>query len=172
MTLHTRRGGIFLSVGNGLSAIQERFVTGVETLLREQERFALTLGRNAHTDGDPLAVVREMIGGSSGVLVVAFARLRIDTATEYPDTPRAVAIAPRQTCTVWNQLEAAMAFQAAKPLLVLAEEGLHREGILDPTASATPVVWFTPRHDREAVPPPAADALRHWIQSLPPASDQ
>ena len=71
------------------------------------------------------------------------------------------------TCTVWNQLEAAMAFQAGKPLLVLADERLHREGILDPTASATPVVWFSMDAEGVVSLGPLADAMLSWLRTLP-----
>lgn len=161
------KNGVFISVGNGLSASQEQLVAVIEALLRDHQRPGLTLGRNAHSDGDPLTAVRALIMDAAGVLVVAFARLRIDAGIEYPNTPHAAQIAPRQTCTVWNQLEAAMAFQAGKPLLVLADKRLHREGILDPTASATPVVWFS--LDVESGVPLGSleDAILSWLRTLP-----
>lgn len=162
-----RHNGIFISVGNGLSASQEQLVAAIEALLRDHGRRGLTLGRNAHTNGDPLAAVRAMIAGAAGVLVVAFARLRIDAGIEHPDTPHAAQITPRQTCTVWNQLEAAMAFQAGKPLLVLADERLHREGILDPTASATPVVWFNADAEGGVSLGSLSDAILSWLRGLP-----
>lgn len=156
-----------MSVGNGLSASQERAVAGIETLLRKHERPGLTLGRNAHADGEPLVAVRAMIASAAGVLIVAFARLRIDAGTEYPSTPHAIQIGSRQTCTVWNQLEAAMAFQAGKPLLVLADERLHREGILDPTASATRVIWFSVGEEGGVSLGPLEDAILAWLRCLP-----
>jgi hypothetical protein len=62
----------------------------------------------------------------SGAAVIAFERTRIESGTE-----EAAEISNQALPTVWNQIEATMAYSLGKPLLVIGEEGLRSEGLLE-----------------------------------------
>lgn len=156
---------IFISVGSGLAPGQERFVAAVEAALRRHGWGAVTLGRNLHSDG-ALDAIHTLVRDTSGTLVIAFARLRITAAIERPASAGATSIPPRELPTVWNQIEAAMAYQAGKPLLLL-EAGLHPEGLLDPAIH--PGVVFAAPGAEGALPTSVRDALDRWIATLDPA---
>jgi hypothetical protein len=123
---------IFVSVGYQLSMPQRAFVNHVDELIIHAGFAPVTIGRTTTALERPLEMIRDVIEMSSGTIVIAFARLEIGAATEYPGTDFARALAPRRLPTVWNEIEAAMTVQAQHPLLVLCERGLHYEGIIDP----------------------------------------
>jgi hypothetical protein len=122
---------IFLSVGHGLSDAQERFVSSIRAVVEEQGAGLATLGRPIELAENPLLTVRDLLTNTSGTLVIAFARLRIHSAVEYPDSDHEMRVAGWNLATAWNQVEAAMSFQARRPVLILHQEGLHQEGIID-----------------------------------------
>jgi hypothetical protein len=155
---------IFISVGSGLAAHQERLVHEIERWLAIQGYACITLGRNALTNEGPLGIVRELVTSTLGTVVIAFGRLRISDGIEFPEAPHASQIAPRTVCTVWNHMEAAMSFQAGRPLLILAEAGVFREGMLDP--AVFPAVSFTLDQPIPPLPPAVQAALEAWLVDL------
>ncbi|HEV2237632.1 MAG TPA: hypothetical protein VGR57_13305 [Ktedonobacterales bacterium] len=153
---------VFISVGSGLAPGQEHFVAAIEATLRRHGLGAATLGRNLHSDG-ALDALHTLVRETIGTLVIAFARLRVVSAIERPDTV-AAPVSARDLPTVWNQIEAAMAYQARKPLLLLLEAGLHPEGLLDPAIH--PCVTFAAPGVASALPASLASALDQWIATL------
>jgi hypothetical protein len=120
-----------------------------------------------------LLSVHDLIGGTSATLVIAFGRLRIRSAIEYPDSDHELPVADWRLTTVWNQVEAAMSFQAHHPLLMLCEEGLHGEGILQPDICARlndpwAIQQLTFSHDCLSVGPPKAltRSVARWTSDL------
>jgi hypothetical protein len=117
---------VFLSVGRASTDAQERFIEGVERCLLDQDLHPRTLGRNEWSSVQPLQAVRERMEQCSGAAVVAFERTRIGSGTEDERD-----ISDEVLPTVWNQIEATMAYSLGKPLLVIGEEGLRSEGLLE-----------------------------------------
>ena len=62
--------------------------------------------------------------------MIAFERYRIIDGVEKPDSPEQIRIRSQIEPTVWNHLEAAMAYANDLPMLVLVERGVHRQGML------------------------------------------
>jgi hypothetical protein len=154
---------VFISVGHGLSLTQDRFVTSVDALLGARGFEPVTPGRTTGQHADPLAAIRDAIEGSDGTLVIAFKRLAIASATEYPDADQ-VAVPPRVLSTVWNQIEAAMTYQAAHPLLILAEDALHPEGLIDRTL--LPQINFSLTADDGSLPEKVRCGIERWLATL------
>ena len=71
-----------------------------------------------------------MIAKCDGSVVIAFERTRILRALEKPDSTQQKEIEHASHPTVWNQMEAAMAYACDIPLLIFVEKGLTREGML------------------------------------------
>lgn len=159
---------IFISTTYLLSAQQQEFVALLLDELRHYSFETLTVPRTLPDGHGPIAAIRSAIQISQATLVVAFTRLAIVTATEYPETPYAVRVDQRAQCTVWNQIEAAMALQAGHPILVLAQTGLHPEGILSPRNA--PMVSFSLGDEIAGrLTPSLRDALGVWLSSLKPS---
>ncbi len=164
MTFSVPSKSVFISVGNGLTDDQEAFVFAIEALLQAQDIQPMTLGRNVRDNGAPLKAIQTMVSSTLGTLVIAFVRLHIAAAVEHPGSGRPTPVAQRDLPTVWNHIEAAMAYQAEKPLLILTERGLHSEGIIDPLAY--PGVTFVLPSKRGVLPSNLQNTLKQWITSL------
>lgn len=167
MTIVVPPNSIFISVANGLAKNQEDFVNSVESLLVKLDFHPITLGRNTASNVNTLDAVRTIVSGTLGTLVIAFARLQIEVATEFPDSPHSAKATPRRLCTVWNQIEAAMTFQIGHPLLILAEESLYREGLLEP--SVGPVFAFDllqEAHRPQAASVYIEEAVANWASKI------
>jgi hypothetical protein len=67
----------------------------------------------------------------SGAVIVAFQRVSAPSAEDLGRADTERLIEPLRLTTIWNQIEASMAYALGLPLLVLAEDGLRREGLLE-----------------------------------------
>ncbi|MBA3826453.1 MAG: hypothetical protein H0X24_21445 [Ktedonobacterales bacterium] len=151
---------IFVSVGHELTSHQRYFVDAIDTLLQTQGYMPVTIGRTTEAMAHPLAVIHDVMVAARGTIIIAFARLAVQTAVEYPAASFARPITDRTLPTVWNQIEAAMAAQAQLPLLLLCQEELHFEGIIDPQVHA--IVSF-PAPITSELPENICHAMLEWL---------
>ena len=122
---------IFLSTGNGVTAGQEAFIRSVETEIQRLGFEHKTVGRNVWSPKQPLIPIEGTLRDCSGTVVVAFERMYSEDVFERRGTTRQKQLKQVRTTTPWNHIEAGMAYLLGHPLLVLAEEGLHLEGLVD-----------------------------------------
>ncbi len=90
----------------------------------------LTVGRGSQSAKQPIVYARELMKKADGAIVIAFTRTIVEKAVEKPGGAKPVQITNVRYPTIWNQLEAAMAFGLDKPLLMILEEGLNQEAML------------------------------------------
>jgi hypothetical protein len=121
---------VFLSVGRTATDKQEVFVRGVEALLREYDFVPHNLGRSDYSAKQPLQAIEELMDRCSGCVIVAFERLYVENGTDRRGSPDARQVADQGVTTVWNQIEAAMAYVKGHPLLVIVEKGVVQQGLL------------------------------------------
>ena len=121
---------VFLSIGSTFTKQQEEFVCAFEAFLVQNGCERLTVGRGMYYAKQPVVSARELMHSADGVVVIAFTRYIVKQAIEKPGGKDATEIKDRIYPTVWNQLEAAMAFGLSLPLLVIIENGLHQEAML------------------------------------------
>lgn len=79
---------------------------------------------------NPLRGLRKAMADCSGAIVVAYARYEFPSGVEI----RAQGAQPLNEIsfpTVWNQIEAAMAYEKGLPLLVIAQAGLRADAIFE-----------------------------------------
>ncbi|WP_164116420.1 hypothetical protein [Sphingorhabdus sp. Alg239-R122] len=122
---------VFVSVGTGLSAKQEEFVSLVEARLRAAGLNPHTIGRNTFSTEAPLKAVSEVMDKCAGAVVLALERYHFPNGVERPDSDREKELKAISFPTAWNQIEAAMAYSRKLPLLVLVDEKLKCEGLLE-----------------------------------------
>jgi hypothetical protein len=65
-----------------------------------------------------------------GTVVIALERTYYPSGFDKPGGPNQSAISEVRLPTIWNQIEAAMAFSRGHPLMVIMEKGLKSEGLL------------------------------------------
>jgi hypothetical protein len=122
---------IFLSVGRTSTQAHEGFVSEIETYLKINGLNSRAIGRNEFSVQQPLKHVMELMNECSGTVVIAFERIHIEKGTNQRNSDKVELIKDENLPTVWNQIEAAMAYTLGHPLLVIAESGLRKEGLLE-----------------------------------------
>ncbi len=121
---------VFLSVGATYSDDQERFVQAFEKFLSQNGCERLTVGRGSYSAKQPIMQTRDLMETAEAVVVIAFTRLLVVKAVDKPGSKDQKEITNTKYPTIWNQLEASMAFGLKLPLLVILEEGLYQEAML------------------------------------------
>lgn len=122
---------IFLSVGATFGNRQEKFVKAFENYVTVNECEHFTVGRGGfYPSEQPVVAARNLMQTVDGVVVIAFTRQIIKKGFSDPTEKKESEISNRKLPTIWNQLEAAMAFGLKLPLLVIIERGLHQEAML------------------------------------------
>ncbi|MBZ5660434.1 MAG: hypothetical protein LAO08_08515 [Acidobacteriia bacterium] len=121
---------VFLSVGATYSEEQEHFVRGFEGFLIQSGCERLTVGRGMYGAKQPIQQTRELMETADAVVVLGFTRILVNNAVEKPGSKDQKEITNTKYPTIWNQLEASMAYALKLPLLIILEEGLHQEAML------------------------------------------
>jgi hypothetical protein len=121
---------IFLSCGTPDTQAQEDFRKAVKNHLKSCNCDPHTVGENVFTSRQPIQAARDLIGSCDGVVVIAFERTRIVKGLDKPATALPGKISNEAHPTVWNHMEAAMAYAQNVPILTLVQRGLKRQGML------------------------------------------
>lgn len=123
---------VYVSVGRTQNEEQENFVQDVERHLTTQGLNPRTLGRNQWSSEQPLKAVRKIMATCSGTVIVAYERIFAEEAWDRrQSTSDKSHLEKLKLTTVWNQIEAALAYGMDQPLLVIVEEGIREEGLLE-----------------------------------------
>jgi hypothetical protein len=156
---------IFLSVGSGLSNSQERFYGELRDTLRSRGLNPRTLGRTDYLpDNEPLDGISQVLDECHGVIVLALERSHIQVLVDRPGTTRERTYRDVRLPTVWNQIEATMAYAKRLPLLVIVDERLRSEGLLEERYD-----WLVLRVSLESkafASPHVNGVLTQWIAGL------
>lgn len=122
---------IFISVGSAYTDTQKKFVDAVIQWLQQEGISPQMLGRTVYPAKQPLKVIKDTMKQCDGTLVIAFERIFVSDGQEKRGGAGETLLQSQIIPTVWNQIETAMAYGLKLPILVLAEEGARREGLLD-----------------------------------------
>jgi hypothetical protein len=123
---------VFVSVGRPSTPEQETFILEVERCLLEDHNLRpRTLGRNEWSSEQPLRAIKKRMQSCSGAAIVAFERVFASEAEDKGRAETEQQLRPLMLTTIWNQIEASMAYTLGLPILVLAEKGLRDEGLLE-----------------------------------------
>ena len=122
---------VFLSVGRTSTPEQEKFVEEVQAFLQAQGLNPRTVGRTDFTTDKPLKIILDIMRICRGTVVIAFERIHVTEGIELPGGNQAAALENISLPTVWNQIEAGMAYALGHPLLAIAESRLRDEGFLE-----------------------------------------
>lgn len=122
---------VFVSVGATATEQQEAFVRAIEDRLRSEGLVPHTVGRNTFQSDAPLKTVTGLLDKCSGTVVIALERAYFASGVDKRGGPKEAPLTDVRLPTPWNQIEAAMAYSRAHPLLVIVESGLKSEGLLE-----------------------------------------
>jgi hypothetical protein len=140
---------VYISVGSAASSIQTQ---AAETIFRSLEITGLAprqMEKNEWSAEQPLRGIKRVIDQCHGIVVIAFQRYQFPSGTERQKDGSEKQLTDIRITTVWNQIEAAMGYARGLPLLVIAEQGLHEDGLLEGRYDWK-VYWtdFSPEHLR------------------------
>jgi hypothetical protein len=122
---------IFLSVGRTENKQHQQLVETVEQYLKTNELLPQTVGRTYFSSKQPLVAVLELMHECAGSIILAYERTHLIDALDKRGSSQEARLQDLNLPTVWNQIEATMAYTLGHPLLVLVEDGLKYEGLLE-----------------------------------------
>lgn len=153
---------VFVSVGAQYNDEQKAFVAAFDSFLVANGCQKLTV--DDRRSDQPVFAARELMEKADAVIVLAFTRYVVRTAVEKPDCSEEKSLKNIRYPTIWNQLEAAMAFGLHLPLLVIIEDGLHQEAMLkDRLEFRTVVTKMDPALFSSDI---FKDKFRHWMDRV------
>jgi len=122
------RPKIFLSAGRTETPSQEAFVAAVTQCLQDD---GFEVVRALWSSEQPLKPIWRKMRDCAGTAVIAFERLHFEAGSEFRGAPKEKPLQDVSFPTVWNQIEATMAYTLGHPLLVVVQENLRDEGLLE-----------------------------------------
>ncbi len=122
---------VFLSVGRTSNIRQETLVQTIEKFLQANDLIPQTVGRTYFSSKQPLVAIAELMHECAGSIILAYERIHLIKAVEKRGSENETRIEMLNLPTVWNQIEATMAYTLGHPLLVVVEEGMKYEGLLE-----------------------------------------
>lgn len=123
---------VFISVGSTKKPEQEAFIQAVEQFLRDNGLNPRCVGRTDFSSVQPLKFIEQIMSQCSGTVIIALERIHIQNGLEKRGSNAEKLLSNVNISTVWNQIEAGMAYLLGHPLLVIVERGLRTEGLLEP----------------------------------------
>jgi hypothetical protein len=164
---------VFVGVQRLRSPSQQRVVDAVRAcltaqglvpVLRPHDPDAMTL--------DPLPAIAQSIRGCDAAVIVAFLRMRIGKGEEFPESEFARQVRDRAISAVWDHIEAAMAYQAGLPLLVLQEHGLYQYGIVHTGRTSVSFSEFSLASGGDGLHAVLREAIGQWCAALCASCEQ
>lgn len=135
---------IFLSVGRTENKLHQQLVETVESFMKMNDLLPQTVGRTYFSSKQPLVAIKELMHECGGSIILAYERTHLVEAIDKRGSAQENHFQGLNLPTVWNQIEATMAYTLGHPLLVLVEEGLKYEGLLEPNYD-----WYVMHIDLE-----------------------
>ena len=114
----------------------------LEEYIRAQGMTPRAVGRSDFSSMHPLKFIQDLMNDCSGTVIIAFERVRVIDGLDRRGSSEEKKISNEILPTVWNQIEAAMAYVLGHPLLVIVENGARNEGLLEAGYD-----WFVQRVD-------------------------
>jgi len=126
---------VFISIGRPLSKAQEDFKLALISAIKARGLVPRTVGARPE-DSDvphdrPIEQIRRVLTQCDGAVVVGYEKHMADKLRTNSPAANPGEMSMVRFPTSWNQAEAAMAFYAGMPLLLITEEGVYGECILE-----------------------------------------
>ena len=122
---------VFISIGNNEINKQDVFRENIFKILREYNLKPIALGITEYQADYSLTGLKKTIQNCYGAVIIALERIYFSKGIEKRNSPKALDLKNQIIPTVWNQIEATLAFSLDMPILVITEEGARQEGLID-----------------------------------------
>jgi len=121
---------IFISKGSSATQEQRKFVDSILAMIKTVGLSSRIMNENEWSHEQPLKAIRKIIKECDGAVVIAFTRTCFEKGIELKKE-QSMPITNIHLPTTWNHIEASLAYSYDIPLLVIAENGLKREGLIE-----------------------------------------
>jgi len=121
---------VFISKGSTANKKQQDFVDAVLDRLNLVDISPRIMNENEWSHEQPLKAIKKIINDCSGIVIIAFNRTEFASGMEHKGK-NSILLKDIKLPTTWNHIEAAIAYSYNMPLLVIAEEGLKKEGLIE-----------------------------------------
>jgi hypothetical protein len=118
-------------MGTPYNDAQRAFRTALQDTLRSHGMTPRMINQGDYPPGSPLPFIRQVIGECAGVIIVAFERRHIEKGAEKRKSPSETPIVDSTYTTSWNHIESALAYCLDRPLFIISERGLMKEGLIE-----------------------------------------
>ena len=147
---------VFMSVGRPSTREQEEAIEIIRNTLKDSGLNPRKMFQDEWSYEQPLRAIRSVIKECDGAVIIAFTRYSFPTGFELGMDGNSD-VANVHLPTVWNQIEAAMAYMNDLPLFVVGEQGLLSHGLIAKHPDWN-VFWTSlePANFR-------SDAFRGWV---------
>jgi len=108
---------VFISKPNALNPTQVEFWRHIEGMLYERNLRPRSLGTTDYPNCAPVNAVRRVLTECYGCIVIGFRQIHVIRGIEKIRTKKEKSISDCYFPTVWNQIEAGMAFMLQLPIL-------------------------------------------------------
>ena len=122
---------IFISVGSNGSQVQRDATETIFSVVAATGLSPRQMEKNEWSSEQPLRAIRRVITECQGAVIISFARYEFSSGIEKGKNDSINALGVTRFPTVWNQIEAALAYSRDLPLLVVCESGLKEDGLLE-----------------------------------------
>jgi len=122
---------VFISVGSNGTKDQVDAADSIFAVIAATGLAPRQMEKNEWSAEQPLRAIRRVIAECHGAVIIAFARYEFASGVERAKGGGTIALERTLFPTVWNQIEAALAYGRDVPLLVICEKGLREDGLLE-----------------------------------------
>lgn len=128
---------VFLSYPKEINQNQEEFITLIKKHFHLHNMSTITVGVDSYNMDAPLSTIRQKISDCSGMITIALKRLYVEKgimnyeSSVVDRTEKSITL--QWFTSPFCHIEAAMAYQMGKPILIMRERDVFIEGILDPS---------------------------------------
>lgn len=160
---------VFVSCPKSYLERQEKFLLQVESHLASCDLIPMTLGRSEYSIDAPLEAIRRLMGGSFGLICLAFRRTLIIEGQDRPQSDMQEKEVDRSgtwLSSPYSQIEPAMAYQIGLPVLIWRESGVTPEGLLDRGAVGLSMPEFDLNTPPDLTEPMWGQPLQDWIDRV------
>ncbi len=157
---------VFISLGRSASDAHIRFVRLIYAELASRQLAPVVLDRSGWTSDDPLRAIHDLMRGCSGVMIIALPRFEYESVIEFPDSDKPIVHGARMVPTLWNQIEASLAYTMKLPLISLVDNRLYTEALLTPKHTSYNVVTFDLQACQGELPPYIGEHLSSFQDNV------
>ncbi len=122
---------VFISVGSNGTPSQREATDAIFATIAGTGLAPRQMEKNEWSSEQPLRAIRKVIEECHGAVIVAFARYEFPDGFERLQDLTHQPLKETRLPTVWNQIEAALAYGKGLPLLVIGEQGLREDGLFE-----------------------------------------